>query len=105
MKGEFFELVEIQTKESAKKKNKEAAKVKIEDLEDLDLETIDSLMEQHSKKLCSHRSKIKPKLEMKDLTTMSKDWKKLRLKVKLMARLNIFTAKKRAAKKTKKSLK
>ena len=51
-KGEFFELVEIQTKEEVKKKKKKDHKeVKVDDLEELDLKAIDTLISRHSKKV------------------------------------------------------
>lgn len=45
MKGEFFELVEIQTKEEVKKRKKKEGKVvKAEDLEKVDLKLLDSMI-------------------------------------------------------------
>ncbi len=86
LKGEFYDLVQIQTLEAVVKKRKKNIDKEIEKLEKkLTMKKFDTMIRTHSKwskivKAVTFK-KLKP-LKMKHLSSMTAKWKKLRKEIK-----------------------
>ena len=86
LKGDFYELVKIQTQEAAVTKRKKNMDKAIEKLErNLSGKKFDTMIRTHStrsKKLTSIKKPVFSKLKMKHLSSMTAKWKKLRMEIR-----------------------